>query len=190
MRGVGDRHAGQRRHLGLELEQGLQRALGDLRLVGRVAGQELRPLDDVVDAGRHMVAIGPGAAEERPGRPPAGCCAARRASARSTSSSPWCGGRSTGPASRAAAGTSTNRASMRRRADRRPASRRGRCRSGADSAWSTKLRPFPSRGGAGVGVCRRPCGRRESPARPLRGHPSLREGAACGPAHSVSRNGS
>ncbi len=65
-RGVGHRQAGQGRHLGLELEQHLQRALGDLRLVGGVAGQEFRALDDVVDAGRHMVAIGPRPAEERP----------------------------------------------------------------------------------------------------------------------------
>ena len=76
MRGVGHRQAGQGRDLGLELEQHLQRALGDLRLVGRVAGQELRALDDVVDAGRHVVAIGAGAAEERPRAGRRGCCAA------------------------------------------------------------------------------------------------------------------
>jgi hypothetical protein len=64
-RGVGHFHAGQGRDLGLELEQHLQRALGDLGLVGRVAGQEFRPLDDVVDRGRHMVAIGPRPHEER-----------------------------------------------------------------------------------------------------------------------------
>ena len=70
-RGVGHLQAGQGRDLGLELEQHLQRALGDLRLVGRVAGQEFRALDEVVDAGRHVVAIGAGAAEERARAPPA-----------------------------------------------------------------------------------------------------------------------
>ncbi len=38
------------RDLRLELEQILQRALRDLGLVGRVAGQELRALDQVIDA--------------------------------------------------------------------------------------------------------------------------------------------
>ena len=64
-RGIGDLAAVQPRDLGLELEQHLQRALRDLRLVGRVAGQKLAALDDVVDARRHMVAIGAAAEEER-----------------------------------------------------------------------------------------------------------------------------
>jgi len=69
--GAGDGQAGEGGDLSLEFEQDLQRALGDLRLVGRVAGQELRALDDVVDAGRHVVAISAGAAKEGPraGRP-------------------------------------------------------------------------------------------------------------------------
>ena len=64
-RGVGDLHAGERGDLGLELEQHLQRALRDLRLIGRVARQEFRALDQMIDAGRHMMAIGAGADEER-----------------------------------------------------------------------------------------------------------------------------
>ncbi len=57
--------AGQHRHLGLELEQVLQRALGDLRLIGRVGGEELRALDQVIDARRHVMLVGAGADEER-----------------------------------------------------------------------------------------------------------------------------
>jgi len=64
-RGVGDIHAGDHRHLGLELEEILQRALADLRLVGRVGGQELAALDQAVDRGRHVMAIGAGAEEAR-----------------------------------------------------------------------------------------------------------------------------
>ena len=69
-RGVGQLHPGKTRDLGLELEQDLQRALRDFRLIGRVAGQEFRALDQVVHRRRHVVAIGPGAAEEGtvPGR--------------------------------------------------------------------------------------------------------------------------
>ena len=63
-RGVGDLAAIEPRDLGLELEQGLERALGDLGLVGRVAGQELAALDQMIDAGRNMVAIGAAAEEE------------------------------------------------------------------------------------------------------------------------------
>jgi hypothetical protein len=48
----------------VELEDGLQRALGDLGLVGGVAGQKLRPLDQVVHRRRDVVAIGARAAEE------------------------------------------------------------------------------------------------------------------------------
>ena len=43
----------------------LQRALGDLRLIGRVAGEEFRALDQVVDGRGDVVAIGAGAEEER-----------------------------------------------------------------------------------------------------------------------------
>ena len=63
-RGVGHLHAGQQRHLGLELEQILQRALGDFRLVGRVAGEEFRALDQVIHRAGHMVLVGARTAEE------------------------------------------------------------------------------------------------------------------------------
>ena len=62
--GVGDLHAGEQAHLGLELEQVLQRALGDFRLVGRVGGKELAALDQVVHGGRDVVAVAAGPAEE------------------------------------------------------------------------------------------------------------------------------
>ena len=62
--GVGDLHAGEHRDLGLKLEQGLQRALRDLRLVRRVRGQEFRALNEMVDGRRNVVAVGAGAAEE------------------------------------------------------------------------------------------------------------------------------
>ena len=65
-RRVGDLHAGQHRHLGLELEQELERALADFRLVRRVGGQELAALDQVIDRRRNMMAIGPAAQERRP----------------------------------------------------------------------------------------------------------------------------
>ena len=64
-RGVRHVHAGDQRHLGLELEQVLQRALGDFRLIRRVRGQELAALDQVIDRGRDMMAIGPGPQEAR-----------------------------------------------------------------------------------------------------------------------------
>jgi hypothetical protein len=51
--------------LRLELEQHLQRALGDLGLVRRVRGQELAALDQVIDACRNVVAVGTRAEEER-----------------------------------------------------------------------------------------------------------------------------
>ena len=63
-RRVGDFAAEQARDLRLELEHHLQRALRDLGLVGRVAGQELAALDDVVDARRHMMPVGAAAEEE------------------------------------------------------------------------------------------------------------------------------
>ena len=62
--GVRHLHAGQRRDLGLELEQVLERPLRDLRLVGRVARQELGALDEVVHARRNVVLVGAGADEE------------------------------------------------------------------------------------------------------------------------------
>ena len=61
--GVGDRQPGQLRHRGLELEHHLQPALGDLRLVGRVGGEELRARGDRVDDRRHVVVVHPGADE-------------------------------------------------------------------------------------------------------------------------------
>ena len=61
--GVGDRQPGQLRHRGLELEHHLQPALGDLRLVGRVGGEELGALGDRVDDRRHVVVVHPGAEE-------------------------------------------------------------------------------------------------------------------------------
>ncbi len=64
-RGIGHIHAGQQGHLGLELEQILQRALRHFRLVGRVGGEELAALDQVIDRGRDMVPIGAGAQEAR-----------------------------------------------------------------------------------------------------------------------------
>ena len=64
-RGVGHLHGRQQRHLGLELEEVLQSALRDLGLVRRVGRQELAALDHVVDGRRHVMAIGPGADEER-----------------------------------------------------------------------------------------------------------------------------
>ncbi len=86
-RGVGRLHAGQGGDLGLELEGGLQGALGDLGLIGRVGGQELRALDQMIDRRRDVMAVGAGAAEEGPA--PAGrFIDARRPSARSTSISP------------------------------------------------------------------------------------------------------
>ena len=64
-RRVRHRAAEQPRDLGLELEQHLQRALGYLRLVGRVGGEELAALDQVIDGSRDVVAICPGTEEER-----------------------------------------------------------------------------------------------------------------------------
>ncbi len=61
---VGDIHLRERGHLRLELEQILQRALRDFRLIGRVAGQKLRALDQVVDSRRHMMLVRARADEE------------------------------------------------------------------------------------------------------------------------------
>ncbi len=62
---IGHRAAIETRDLALEFEQHLQRALRDFRLVGRVGGQELAALDDVIDAGGDMVLIRPCPEEER-----------------------------------------------------------------------------------------------------------------------------
>ena len=59
-------HAGEQCHLGLEFEQILQRALGDFRLVGRVAGEEFRPLDQMIHRAGNMMLVGASAAEEGP----------------------------------------------------------------------------------------------------------------------------
>ena len=64
-RGVGHFHAGQQRHLGLEFEQILQRALRDFRLIGRVAGEEFRALDQMIHRAGHMMLVGARAAEKR-----------------------------------------------------------------------------------------------------------------------------
>ena len=56
-RGVCDFHSGQGGHLGLELEQDLQRPLGNLGLIGRVAGQEFGTLDEMVDGRRDVAPI-------------------------------------------------------------------------------------------------------------------------------------
>src|SRR5229473_1238224 len=66
-RGVGDLHRGQQGDLGLELEQVLQRALRQLRLVGGVGGQELTALDQMVDRRRDVMAIAAAAEKERHG---------------------------------------------------------------------------------------------------------------------------
>jgi hypothetical protein len=66
--GVGDLHLGERRDLRLELEQILQRALRDFRLVGRVACQEFRALDQVIHGRGNMVLVGARTHEERHGR--------------------------------------------------------------------------------------------------------------------------
>ena len=135
-RGVGDVAAVEPRDLGLELEQALERALGDFGLIGRVAGQELAALDQVIDAGRDMVAIGAAADEE--GRI-AGGDIGRRASAPSWRSTLKFGGM---------VGQALDRAGEPRRlghvdeqivdrggADRAQASRAGRRRTKADNAF-------------------------------------------------------
>jgi hypothetical protein len=75
--GIRHFHAGEAGHLGLELEQHLQRALAHLSLIGRVGRQELRSLDEVVHCGGDVVAVSAGTHEERPlsGRavPPGHC---------------------------------------------------------------------------------------------------------------------
>jgi hypothetical protein len=56
--GVGHIHAGQFGDHGLELEDGLQSALGDLGLVRRIAGKELATLDKRIDDDRPVMTIG------------------------------------------------------------------------------------------------------------------------------------
>jgi hypothetical protein len=53
--GVGDLHAGELADHGLEFEDGLQGALGDLRLVGSVGGEPLAARDERVDHQRAVV---------------------------------------------------------------------------------------------------------------------------------------
>ena len=66
-RGVGDFHVGQQADLGLELEQVLQRALGDFGLVGRVGGEKLAALDQIVHGGGEVMTIGARTAEKGAG---------------------------------------------------------------------------------------------------------------------------
>ena len=66
-RGIGHFHAGQHGDLSLKLEQCLQRALGDLGLIGRIGSKELGALNQVVDARRNVMPIGAAADEERHG---------------------------------------------------------------------------------------------------------------------------
>ena len=61
--GIGDFHAGELADHGLEFEDGLQRALRDLRLVRRVGGEEFAARDQRVDDDGAVVAIGAGAEE-------------------------------------------------------------------------------------------------------------------------------
>ncbi len=68
--GVRHLHAGDERHLGLKLEEILQRALRHLGLIGRVGGEELAALDEMVDARRDVVAVGAGAEKGRHGGSP------------------------------------------------------------------------------------------------------------------------
>ena len=114
---VGHLHAGQQRHLRLEFEKILQRALRNFRLIRRVGGEKFRTLDQMIDGGRNVMLIGARAAEEGPA-PAAVFFAASFDSARSTSSSPCVSGRSKAESGTTAdLGTSRNSASISRRAD-------------------------------------------------------------------------
>ena len=66
--GVCHIHGGHRRNLGLEFEQGLQRALRDFWLVGRIGRQEFRALDHHVYRSRNMMLVGARPDKERTGR--------------------------------------------------------------------------------------------------------------------------
>ena len=61
--GVGHFHAGQFADHGLEFEDGLQRALRNLGLVGRVGGQKFAARDERIDDDRPVVGVGAGAEE-------------------------------------------------------------------------------------------------------------------------------
>ena len=62
-RGVGDVHAGELADHRLEFEDGLQRSLRDLRLIGRVGGEQLAARDERVDDDGPVVRVGAGAEE-------------------------------------------------------------------------------------------------------------------------------
>ena len=63
-RGIRHIHARQQRNLGLEFEQILERALRDFRLIGRVAGEKFRALDQVIHRTGHMMLVGARTAEK------------------------------------------------------------------------------------------------------------------------------
>src|SRR5262249_3415748 len=54
---IGDFHARQLRHVGLKLEDCLQRALRDLRLIWRVCSVKLRVRDQSIDPERQIMMI-------------------------------------------------------------------------------------------------------------------------------------
>ena len=91
-RGVGDRQAGQVGDHGLEVEQRLEPALGDLRLVGRVLGVPARVLQDVALDHRRAPGSRGSPCRGRSGRP--GCSTAMPRRTASVSRSP--SGRSSG----------------------------------------------------------------------------------------------
>jgi hypothetical protein len=62
--GVGDLHAGERADQALVLEDRLERALADLRLIWRVGGVELAAAQDLVDGGGDEVVVGACAEED------------------------------------------------------------------------------------------------------------------------------
>ena len=61
--GVGDVHSGELGNERLEFEEGLQRPLAGLGLVGRIGSGKLTPGGDVIDHGRDEVVVAPGAQE-------------------------------------------------------------------------------------------------------------------------------
>ena len=63
-RGVGCVHAGELADHGLELEDGLQHALADLRLIGGVGGDKLLLGGDAAHRGGDIVVIGPGSPQD------------------------------------------------------------------------------------------------------------------------------
>ena len=64
-RGVGDIHAGQRRHHRLVFVDDLQRPLAGFGLVGRVRRHELAAAGDIPHSRRDVVVVAPGAGEAR-----------------------------------------------------------------------------------------------------------------------------